>query len=74
LVRIPRIGDANSEGDLGEAEVRTFMRERLVKYKSLNGGIMFVDAIPKNAMGKTEKKKLMECTRTYHRRTSLFGV
>jgi acyl-CoA synthetase (AMP-forming)/AMP-acid ligase II len=60
LVRIPRVGDANSEGDLGEAEVRTFMRERLAKYKSLDGGIVFVDAIPKNAMGKTEKKKLME--------------
>jgi acyl-CoA synthetase (AMP-forming)/AMP-acid ligase II len=60
LVRIPGVGDADSEGGLGEAEVRTFMRERLAKYKSLDGGIVFVDAIPKNAMGKTEKKKLME--------------
>lgn len=58
LVRIPGVGDASSEGDLGDAEVRTFMRERLVKYKSLDGGIVFVDAILKNAMGKTEKNKL----------------
>ncbi|RDW56562.1 hypothetical protein BP6252_14090 [Coleophoma cylindrospora] len=60
VVRMPTVGDADSEGGLGEAEVRTFMGERLAKYKSLHGGIVFLDAIPKNDMGKTQKTKLIE--------------
>jgi hypothetical protein len=36
------------------------MGERLAKFKSLEGGIVFVDGIPKNATGKTVKKMLVE--------------
>jgi acyl-CoA synthetase (AMP-forming)/AMP-acid ligase II len=51
---------AEKAGWIEEGEVKAFMRERLAKYKSLDGGVVFLDAIPKNAMGKTDKKKLLE--------------
>jgi 4-coumarate--CoA ligase len=46
-----------------EAEVQTYMRERLAGYKQLNGGVKFVDAIPKNASGKILKKDLKAMAR-----------
>jgi len=46
--------------DITEEDVRRFMGERLAKFKALDGGIVFVDAIPKNMTGKTVKKKLTE--------------
>ena len=43
-----------------EEEIRAFMAERLAKFKTLDGGIVFVDQIPKNMTGKTVKKVLVE--------------
>jgi acyl-CoA synthetase (AMP-forming)/AMP-acid ligase II len=66
IMRRPGVGDSDGEGDgtgeggLGEAQVKRFMGERLAKFKSLEGGIVFVDGIPKNATGKTVKKMLVE--------------
>jgi 4-coumarate--CoA ligase len=34
------------------------VKERVADYKRLRGGVMFVDAIPKNASGKILKKDL----------------
>ncbi|TKA82652.1 hypothetical protein B0A55_00743 [Friedmanniomyces simplex] len=42
------------------AEVNKYMRERLASYKQLEGGIVFVEAIPKNASGKILKRVLRE--------------
>lgn len=36
------------------------MRERLSSFKMLEGGIKWVDAIPKNASGKILKRSLRE--------------
>lgn len=56
LVRRP-----GSDGDkLSAAEVHKYMRERLASYKMLEGGIVFVEAIPKNASGKILKRILRE--------------
>ena len=41
-------------------EVNKHMRERLASYKMLAGGIVFVEAIPKNASGKILKRILRE--------------
>ena len=41
-------------------EVDKYMRERLASYKMLTGGIVFVDAIPKNPSGKILKRILRE--------------
>jgi len=42
------------------AGVNEYMRERLASYKQLEGGVVFVEAIPKNASGKILKRMLRE--------------
>ncbi len=45
---------------LNEEEVKRFMESRLAHYKRLDGGVKFVEAIPKNASGKILKRLLRE--------------
>lgn len=45
---------------LSEEDVKAYVSERLAKYKSLTGGVRFVDSIPKNPTGKILKKVLKE--------------
>ncbi|KPI34916.1 4-coumarate--CoA ligase-like 7 [Cyphellophora attinorum] len=49
-----------SESTLTEEVVNKWVSERLVKYKWLEGGIKFVDAIPKTPSGKILKRLLRE--------------
>lgn len=41
-------------------EVNKYMRGRLASYKMLEGGVVFVDEIPKNPSGKILKRLLRE--------------
>lgn len=43
-----------------EDELLQYCGERLAKYKALTGGVVFLDAIPKNASGKILKRLLRE--------------
>lgn len=43
-----------------EAELREYVASRVAKYKALNGGIAFVDELPKTASGKYLKRYLRE--------------
>lgn len=43
-----------------EKELLAYCGERLAKYKALTGGVVFLDAIPKNASGKILKRILRE--------------
>ncbi|KIX08512.1 uncharacterized protein Z518_03168 [Rhinocladiella mackenziei CBS 650.93] len=45
---------------LTEAEVREFTRDKLARYKQLDGGIRFVDKVPRNANGKIQKTELRQ--------------
>jgi 4-coumarate--CoA ligase len=45
---------------LTEQELRSYSSEQLARYKNLDGGIKFVDSIPKNASGKILKNQLRE--------------
>ena len=45
---------------LTREEVKQWCRTRLAKYKALTGGVVFVDAIPKNASGKILKRILRD--------------
>ena len=45
---------------LTEEDVRKFSSARLAKYKQLDGGIKFVEEIPKTASGKILKNQLRE--------------
>ncbi|CAL5870736.1 uncharacterized protein PFLUO_LOCUS4976 [Penicillium psychrofluorescens] len=41
-------------------EVYTFARKRLASYKALDGGVLFVEEIPRTASGKTQRFKLSQ--------------
>ncbi|KAF2187692.1 4-coumarate-CoA ligase-like protein [Zopfia rhizophila CBS 207.26] len=43
---------------LSEGDIQGYMKEILAGYKQLEGGVRFMDAIPKNASGKILKKDL----------------
>ena len=51
---------ANDLTKISEEEVKKFIADRLAQYKQLRGGVMFVDEIPKNAIGKFLRRELRE--------------
>ncbi|KAL9131508.1 MAG: hypothetical protein Q9217_000587 [Psora testacea] len=53
---VVRVGDEY----LSEADVKAFMSMHLARYKNLDGGVNFIDAIPKNSTGKILRKVLKE--------------
>jgi 4-coumarate--CoA ligase len=59
---VPRAYIVRRAGSSGpnDKEVHAYMRERLASYKMLEGGIKWVEAIPKNASGKILKRILRE--------------
>lgn len=48
---------------LDEKTVKDYIGERLAKYKRLDGGVVFTDAIPRNASGKILKRLVREQAR-----------
>lgn len=58
---LPRAYIVAKQGqDLTEADVKTYIAERLASYKRLEGGVVFTDALPKNASGKKLKRIMRE--------------
>lgn len=53
LVKMP-------DATVSEAEIKAYVAEKLAKYKQLEGGVVFVDALPKSASGKILKRELRE--------------
>jgi acyl-CoA synthetase (AMP-forming)/AMP-acid ligase II len=47
-------------GEVTGEEIKRWARERLTAYKQLAGGVLFVDAIPRNASGKILRRLLKE--------------
>lgn len=63
VVRKPAMAASSgvdAEQPVQEDEVKAYLARRLAKYKALDGGVQFVDEIPKNASGKLMKFKLRE--------------
>ena len=42
------------------AQIAEYVKERVAQYKQLRGGVVFVDEIPKNAVGKFLRRELRE--------------
>lgn len=49
----PKVASKFSENDVIE-----FARSKMARYKSLDGGVVFVDSIPRNASGKILRRSL----------------
>lgn len=47
-------------GDVSKEEIKEYVKTRLAPYKQLRGGVLFVDEIPKNAIGKFLRRDLRE--------------
>lgn len=60
--------DANK---ISEDEVKEFVKARLAPYKQLRGGVVFINEIPKNAIGKFLRRELRERARKEWRTAKL---
>ncbi|CAK4030002.1 acyl-coenzyme A synthetase [Lecanosticta acicola] len=74
VVGIPAPGDPGTDwprayvvpvdrARLSEADVREYVRARTAPYKQLRGGVVFLEEIPKNAVGKFLRRELRERAR-----------
>ncbi|CAF9923812.1 MAG: hypothetical protein HETSPECPRED_005426 [Heterodermia speciosa] len=52
------IGEEKDHQKVSEEEIQAFVAQRLARYKYLDGGVQFVNEIPRNASGKVLKAKL----------------
>ncbi|KAK2797181.1 hypothetical protein FQN50_009280 [Emmonsiellopsis sp. PD_5] len=68
---VPRGGCANAT--LTADTVYRFARERLASYKAINGGVVFVNEIPRTASGKIQRFKLAQVNAYRDIVTSLFA-
>lgn len=59
---LPRAYVVRQEGSavVSEEEVCEWVKGRLAEYKQLRGGVVFLDQIPKNAIGKYLRRELRE--------------
>lgn len=49
-----------SGSKISESDIKAHLATRLAKYKGLEGGVVFVDAIPKSPSGKILKRLLRD--------------
>lgn len=61
-VELPRAYVVKKPGvsNLTEEVIKSYCGERLAKFKELTGGVVFVDAVPRNATGKPLKRILRD--------------
>lgn len=52
--------DGSKATDETRKEIYEFVKERVVPYKRLDGGILFIDTIPKSASGKILRRELRD--------------
>ncbi|KFY93207.1 hypothetical protein V500_03820 [Pseudogymnoascus sp. VKM F-4518 (FW-2643)] len=48
---------------ISEEEIKSFVKSKVASYKQLRGGVVFVDAIPKNASGKILRRELRDASK-----------
>ncbi len=52
--------DGVSEDDVTEDDVKAFVKEHVASYKRLEGGVRFIDKVPKSASGKILRRMLVD--------------
>ena len=53
-------GDVQHRVSISAEDIEAFVARALARYKHLDGGVQFVEQIPRNAMGKVVKSKLLD--------------
>ncbi len=48
------------DADISEKEIVDYIADKVAKYKRLDGGVIFLDEIPKNPSGKIMRRILKE--------------
>ena len=56
---LPRAYIVKKNPDLTENDVHEYVNQNVAKYKRLEGGIEFIDAVPKSASGKILRRVLL---------------
>ncbi|KAK5464975.1 hypothetical protein LTS15_001538 [Exophiala xenobiotica] len=57
---LPRAYVVAKPSEISEEEVKDYVKQRLAPYKQIRGGVVFVEEIPKNAIGKMLRRELRE--------------
>ena len=57
---LPRAYVVADPTQISEDEIKDFVKQRLAPYKQLRGGVVFVDELPKNAIGKYLRRELRD--------------
>lgn len=52
------------EDDVTEDDVKDFVKERVAPFKRLEGGVKFIDKVPKSASGKILRRMLVDQLKT----------
>lgn len=50
--------------DVLQNEIKTFVRDRVAPFKRLEGGVKFIDQIPKSSSGKILRRQLLDLLHT----------
>lgn len=57
---VPRAYVVADKNKISEEEIKNFVKDRLAAYKQLRGGVVFIDQIPRSAVGKILRKDLRD--------------
>ncbi|KAF2497044.1 4-coumarate-CoA ligase [Lophium mytilinum] len=57
---VPRAYIVADPGKISEDEVKEFVKSKLADYKQIRGGVVYVDELPKNAIGKILRRDLRD--------------
>ena len=57
---VPRAYVVADAEEVSEDEIKDFVKQALAPHKQLKGGVVYVDELPKNAMGKFLRRELRQ--------------
>jgi len=60
---VPRAYIVADPAHVTKEEIHEYVSKRMAPYKQLRGGIVYVDELPKNAVGKLLRRELRESTK-----------
>lgn len=68
---VPRAYVVADSSKVNENAIKKFVLDKLAPYKQLRGGVVFVDELPKSAIGKILRRELREQAKREMRKSKL---